>query len=43
MKIVKVEDMHADGGWRTLSYMKITTDEGLSAGLSAARVWPDPA
>ena len=29
MKIVKVEDMHADGGWRTLSYVKITTDEGL--------------
>jgi galactonate dehydratase len=29
MKIVKLEDFHADGGWRTLSYLKITTDEGL--------------
>ncbi len=29
MKIVKLEDLHADGGWRTLSYLKITTDEGL--------------
>ena len=29
MKIVAVEDLHADGGWRTLSFLKITTDEGL--------------
>jgi L-alanine-DL-glutamate epimerase-like enolase superfamily enzyme len=29
MKIVKIEDMHADGGWRTLSFLKVTTDEGL--------------
>ncbi len=29
MKIVKLEDFHADGGWRTLSYLKVTTDEGL--------------
>jgi len=29
MRIVKVEDLHADGGWRTLSWVKITTDEGL--------------
>jgi galactonate dehydratase len=29
MKIVKVEDLHADAGWRTFSYLKITTDEGL--------------
>src|ERR1051325_8230735 len=29
VKIVKIEDMHADGGWRTLSYIKITTDEGI--------------
>ena len=29
MKIVKVEDFHADGGWRTLSFLKITTDDGL--------------
>lgn len=29
MKIVKLEDFHADGGWRTWSYLKLTTDEGL--------------
>jgi len=29
MKIAKIEDLHADGGWRTLSFLKITTDEGL--------------
>lgn len=29
MKIVKVEDFHADGGYRTCSFVKVTTDEGL--------------
>ena len=29
MKIVKVEDLHADGGWRTISFLKLVTDEGL--------------
>ena len=29
MKITKIEDLHADGGWRTLSFLKITTDDGL--------------
>ena len=29
MKIVKFEDLHADGGWDTYSFLKITTDEGL--------------
>ena len=29
MKITAIEDLHADGGWRTLSFLKITTDEGL--------------
>jgi galactonate dehydratase len=29
MKIVKIEDLHADAGWRTFSFLKITTDEGL--------------
>ncbi len=29
MKIVKVETLQADGGYRTCSYIKITTDEGL--------------
>ncbi len=29
MKIVGIQDLHADGGWRTLSFLKIVTDEGL--------------
>ena len=29
MRIVKIEDLHADGGWRVFSFLKITTDEGL--------------
>lgn len=29
MKIVKIEDLHADAGWRTFSFLKVTTDEGL--------------
>ncbi len=29
MKIVKFEDLHADGGWDTYSFLKITTDEGI--------------
>ena len=29
MKIAKVEDLHADGGWRVLSFLKVTTDDGL--------------
>ena len=29
MRIDKVEDLHADGGWRTISFLKLTTDEGL--------------
>jgi L-alanine-DL-glutamate epimerase-like enolase superfamily enzyme len=29
MRIVKIEDIHADGGWRVFSFLKITTDEGL--------------
>src|SRR5438067_3370461 len=29
MKIVKLEDFHADGGWDIYSFLKITTDEGL--------------
>ena len=30
MKIVKLEDFHADGGWDTYSFLKITTDEGIT-------------
>ena len=26
MKIVKFEDFHADGGWDTYSFLKITTE-----------------
>ena len=29
MRIDKVEDLHADGGWRTISFLKLTTDDGL--------------
>jgi L-alanine-DL-glutamate epimerase-like enolase superfamily enzyme len=29
MKIVKIEDLHCDAGWRVNSYVKITTDEGI--------------
>lgn len=29
MKIAAIDDLHADAGWRTLSFLKITTDSGL--------------
>jgi galactonate dehydratase len=29
MRIAKLEDLHADAGWRTFSFLKLTTDEGL--------------
>lgn len=29
MRIAKIEDLHADGGWRTFDFLKITTDDGL--------------
>jgi L-alanine-DL-glutamate epimerase-like enolase superfamily enzyme len=29
MRITGFEDLHADGGWRTISFLKLTTDEGL--------------
>jgi L-alanine-DL-glutamate epimerase-like enolase superfamily enzyme len=29
MRITGLEDLHADGGWRTISFLKLTTDEGL--------------
>ena len=46
MKIVKIEDLHCDAGWRDFSFLKVTTDDGLigwseynegygSAGLTA--------
>src|SRR3978361_2203429 len=46
MKIVRIEDLHCDAGWRDFSFLKITTDDGFvgwseynesygSAGLTA--------
>ncbi|HXI15829.1 MAG TPA: mandelate racemase/muconate lactonizing enzyme family protein, partial [Chloroflexota bacterium] len=29
MKIAQIESLHADAGWRTYDYLKITTDDGL--------------
>ena len=29
MKIASIEDLHGDAGWRTFSFLKITTDDGL--------------
>jgi galactonate dehydratase len=29
MKIARVESLHADAGWRTYDFLKITTDDGL--------------
>jgi L-alanine-DL-glutamate epimerase-like enolase superfamily enzyme len=29
MKIVKIEDLHCDAGWRVNSFLKITTDDGI--------------
>jgi len=29
MRITSIEDMHADGGWRVVSFLKISTDVGL--------------
>ena len=29
MKIVKIEDLHCDAGWRVNSFLKVTTDEGI--------------
>ncbi|MBT2186897.1 mandelate racemase/muconate lactonizing enzyme family protein [Sphingobium nicotianae] len=30
MRITKIELLHADGGWRTISFLKLSTDEGLT-------------
>src|SRR3954465_6000410 len=46
MKIVRIEDLHCDAGWRDFSFLKIVTDDGIvgwseynesygSAGLTA--------
>ena len=53
MKLVKIEDLHCDAGWRTFSFLKLTTDDGIagwseyteadgSRGLtSVIRGWPN--
>src|SRR5579862_368793 len=30
MKIAKFESLHCDAGWRTFSFLKITTNDGLT-------------
>lgn len=29
MRIARIDDLHADAGWRTFSFLKLTTDAGL--------------
>ena len=29
MRIAAIEDLHADAGWRTYSFLKVTTDDGI--------------
>ena len=29
MKITRIDDLHADAGWRTFSFLKITTSDGI--------------
>jgi L-alanine-DL-glutamate epimerase-like enolase superfamily enzyme len=29
MKVTRVESLHADGGWRTFSFLKVSTDNGI--------------
>jgi L-alanine-DL-glutamate epimerase-like enolase superfamily enzyme len=29
MRITAIEDLHADGGWRVFSFLKVSTDQGL--------------
>jgi galactonate dehydratase len=29
VKIARIEDLHCDAGWRTFSFLKVTTDDGL--------------
>jgi len=30
MKITRIESLHADAGWRVFSYLKVSTDEGIT-------------
>ncbi|MCC7271765.1 MAG: mandelate racemase/muconate lactonizing enzyme family protein [Alphaproteobacteria bacterium] len=29
MRIARIEDLHADAGWRTYSFLKVTTEDGI--------------
>ena len=42
MKIVSITDLHADAGWRVVSFLKVTTDDGLIgwSEFSEARTTP---
>ena len=46
MRIVRIEDLHCDAGWRVRSFLKVTTDDkrsgrGRMAGeVGAARELP---
>jgi hypothetical protein len=40
MTIARIEDLHCDAGWRTFSFLKITTDDGIRGGTPAGR-FPD--
>ncbi|MEK9679615.1 MAG: mandelate racemase/muconate lactonizing enzyme family protein [Rhodospirillaceae bacterium] len=42
MRITKIEDLHADGGWRTFSFLKVSTDEGLTGWSEFAETWWNP-
>jgi L-alanine-DL-glutamate epimerase-like enolase superfamily enzyme len=30
MRIAKIEDLHCDAGWRTFSFLKVTTDDAIA-------------
>jgi galactonate dehydratase len=42
MKITSITDHHADAGWRMVSFLKITTDEGLVGWSEFAETRPAP-
>jgi len=37
LKIEKIEDLHCDAGWRTFSFLKVTTDDGVTG--TAGPIW----
>jgi hypothetical protein len=38
MRIVKIEDLDCNAGWRDFSFLKITADKAWSAGRSSWRI-----